>query len=292
MSFYPYINKNANDSFKEETLLEKSLWLGLTDFTPLNSYPALPCPFCRSKQLKPNLDSILYRSLSKNAVQEYISRLPQKGYGDFNGGGFDILLALTDAYFKIKDLVEYGFQQFTCFFDCSMCKESVSALGVAKVPVDGSPEKISIKAEFFNPPIHLFEIDTTTPSSVANELLSTFSYFYCDINSSGNKLRRALERFCTELGYSEKNLHRNIEAFTKDTPLEGSWLQSLKLVGNEATHADGVTAEDLLDALSVFEVVLDIFRRRKIDPEMSETVKRLNKQFQKANLAKETVSND
>ncbi|TOL40633.1 hypothetical protein CGH98_24360, partial [Vibrio parahaemolyticus] len=61
----------------------------------------------------------------------------------------------------------------------------------------------------------------------------------------------------------------------KEFPQEARWLESLKLVGNEATHADRVSEDDLLDSYKVFEVVLDIFRRKQLDPEIDSTVLKL-----------------
>lgn len=167
---------------------------------------------------------------------------------------------------------------------CESCGESVSAVGSAarsRTQGNGSQERLSIKAEYFSPPIPLFALSSTTPESINKELIRAFGYFHSDLLASGAKLRRAAEQFCLELGYAEGLLHKRIRAMSETYPKEANWLTSLKLLGNEAAHSGGVDEADLLHAFEVFEALLDVFRRREAEQRVSKAVAHLDAKFKK-----------
>lgn len=90
-----------------------------------------------------------------------------------------------------------------------------------------------------------------------------------------------MEKVCEELGFKGKNLHQSIDLMEQVHKEEATWLKALKLVGNEATHADGVEATDLLDAFEVFPGVLSLFERRHFSKTASEKVQSLQNKFGK-----------
>lgn len=188
---------------------------------------------------------------------------------------------------KLAAVVEsgqYTWAKFIAFFTCQNCSKSVSAVGTATIPIPKaqSGKEIGIKVEYFSPPVPMFTLVSTTPQSINKELLQAFSHFHSDLTASGGKLRRATEQFCTELGYKNGSLHKRIEEMKASYPTEANWLQSLKLVGNEATHADGIEEADLLHSFEVFEVLLDIFRKRTLEAKIQKTVLQLDTKFKKA----------
>lgn len=264
----------------EFRLFNRELWEGLCGFTAAGSYPKLPCPYCNSENLLIDVDSLQTRGLSGAALQSYIDNFQFKNLKEAIGGDNNwvkLLAGLVD----VADSVQYSPSQFVAFFKCSMCCESVSSIGIAKTPRDNSKGYLQIKVESFSPPVSMFPLNTITPKSINEELLGAFCYFHSDASSSGNKLRRAIEKLCKELGFNYGVLHRNIEAMSKIYPQEASWLEPLKLVGNEAAHADGIYQSDLLDSFQVFEVVLDIFRRKEVEYKTAKTVEKLEKRFKK-----------
>ena len=107
----------------------------------------------------------------------------------------------------------------------------------------------------------MFEISSIAPSSIQFELLGAFSYFHIDTNSSASKLRRAIDKFCSELGMKPNTLARQIKELETKYSTEADFLNTLRLVGNEGTHSDNVNEDDLLLAFDIVEEVLAIFPR-------------------------------
>ena len=262
-------------------MLDESLWLKIIKFAPITSYPKLPCPYCGSHDLEIMSDAFQFKELSLKAIDRYLKKFDTKTVPNFENDDHVLI--------KIIDTLAYGFDRFThsvhqCvgFFKCATCEEHVSAAGVVKRHNEGKLGD-QIKIETFSPPIPMFPLQNTTPSIINEELLGSFGYFHSDTCSSGNKLRRSIERLCDELGYTGR-LHRKLQDMSKDYPQEARWLNSLKLLGNEATHADNIDEKDLLMGYKVLEVVLDIFRRKIIDPQVERAVNQLNKKFEKPQL--------
>jgi hypothetical protein len=262
-------------------VFNKNLWASVSKPIVLENYPALPCPYCNTFSLILDLKSLNTRALSGQALRAYSQKFKNDELRDYIGKEENTFLKLAATVITLVDSSNYNPSQFISFFKCGMCNESVSATGFAKMPKDEISNSKHLKVENFNPPLSLFPLSNTTPNSVNEELLSSFNHFFADTCSAGNRLRRAMEKLCSELGYNQGNLHRRIQSMAKEYPQEARWLESLKLVGNEATHADNVTEDDLLDSYKVFEVVLDIFRRQQIEPEIDNTVLKLESKYKK-----------
>lgn len=260
-------------------MFDRSLWEKLSRFNSIDNFPSLPCPYCHSSVLRINEETICFKSLSGESLKSFIDKFSPSNFKK-SGGGSDFVKFLA-IIVDISEAVNYSSSQFIAFFDCALCCGSVSSLGVARTPVKTAAERAQLKVECFNPPIPMFPLNETTPKKINEELLGAFRHFHSDVNSAGNKLRRAMEQLCVELGYNESNLHRNITAMAKDYPEESKWLGSLKLVGNEATHSNGVVESDILDFLQVFDVVLDIFRRKEASIKMQQTLERIDEKFKK-----------
>jgi len=263
-------------------LFKKELWARISKLCSVNSYPNLPCPYCGLYNLELDKETFQNRKLSGAALEAYREKFRPVSIdetsrdGNSLGSFFAMLLLATD--FAMNEI-----HQFIAFFECSMCKESVSSIGIAKISSNSEKKWFEIKVESFNPPLPLFPLVETTPNSVNEELLSSFNHFHSDISAAGNRMRRAIEKLCQELNATGSNLHRKIQELSKEYPREANWLESLKLVGNEATHSDRVEEEDLLNSYQIFEVVLDIFRRNFIEPKMNDTATIIRKKFNNEN---------
>lgn len=261
-------------------MLKKEIWEKLSGVTLLESYPQLPCPYCDNDTLAIDESSLSIRKLSNTALKTYLNKLTTNNLENLDSEDSNWLKFFAGLA-DVADSMTFEPSQFVAFFRCSMCDESVSSTGIAKLPRKDSSRLLQIKVEYFNPAIPIFPLSTTTPKTINEELLASFNLFHSDNCSSGNRLRRAIEKLCVELGFNVGNLHRNIEAMAKKFPEEAGWLESLKLVGNEATHSDGVNESDLLNSFQVFEVVLDIFRRKKIKSQTLKTVAKIDSKFKK-----------
>ncbi|MCX7255940.1 MAG: DUF4145 domain-containing protein [Polaromonas sp.] len=265
-------------------LFSKYLWESVKTFISPDNYPVLPCPYCNSLKLKLQPDTFECRGVPSNFGNFSVNRhksVATSGLKTALKGDsfFDILCYGVMAY----DGIKYNPGKFITFFQCENCFHTVSATGSALIPNSLSNEKsfIQIKAEYFSPPLPIFPIENFIPRSIAEELLYAFNYFHSDLPASGGKLRRAMEKMCTELEFCENTLHKSIQAMAVKYPEEAAWLTALKLVGNEATHSDGVDETDLLHSFEIFEAALHIFKRRKLSEAIAKTIPKIEQKFLK-----------
>jgi hypothetical protein len=254
-------------------------WKSILGFVTLDNYPNLPCPYCQHEALNIEKDSIVSRMVSEkykkiasrhfNLEQE---KLKQDGINQteqvkelLEFQGFTGLLGAVDLEVNKVGKSGYHFCKFTAFMVCGNCSDNVAVTGLSQEHKKKTANEIQLpalyKVDHFSVPIPMFNIHTLVPVSIQFELLGAFSYFHVDTSSSANKLRRAIEKFCAELGVEGNNLGRQIEQLKKSHPVEADLLNTLRLVGNEGTHSDGVLEDDLLMAFDIVEEVLTIFPR-------------------------------
>jgi hypothetical protein len=267
------------------TSFDKDLWAGLVEFRPLNNYPTLPCPYCRQRSLSVEQESLAFRGQSWSSENKAIQRsvaAEQRGVvkafreNKFLGALLGVGVALNRLSFEPAI--------FTGFLSCGSCEGDVAMTGSALRPVTGStqPLGIMVKAEYFSPPVPMFEIPATTPAPVAQEVIHSFQHFHCDLTASGAKIRRALERVCESLGYGGRTLHKSIEAMAAEYPVEAKWLGALKMVGNEATHSDQIEEADLLASFKVLEAVLGIFQRKALEADVAKEIPAIQEKFSRS----------
>lgn len=289
--------------------MNTQLWKSIINFVELDKYPKLPCPYCNQIELAIDKQSVQTRPISDNYENSATSRhyqavMKERKIEDEKntkqlGQAFEenvvlgTLMGIGTILTKIMS-PDYDFNKFIAFMSCASCGDSVSINGLAQIhqPIDPKkPQRPTLyKVEHFSTPIPLFPLDKAVPAKVQLELLSAFHHFHIDTNSSASKLRRAIEKFCKELGAKTDNLNNNIQALTKLYPLESELLHTLRLVGNEGTHSDGVNEDDLLTAFRIFEEVLTVFRRKEILAELKESQKVLNDKFKKEKEVKQIAS--
>jgi len=262
--------------------LNKSKWLHLNDYVAPQNIPRLPCPYCFEEALFLDFDSVLttesidhicHISVNRSSAEQQKSI--EKLTGDISAA--KLLMLTIPKLIGVK--IAPGI--FSSIFYCQECGEIVNGVGSAKFHSSKNTTQTTIKHEFFCPSIPFFKIPNSVPERITQELLQAFNYYHSDISTAGFKLRRAMEKVCEELGFKGKNLHQSIDLMEQVHKEEATWLKALKLVGNEATHADGVEATDLLDAFEVFPGVLSLFERRHFSKTASEKVQSLQNKFGK-----------
>lgn len=140
--------------------------------------------------------------------------------------------------------------------------------------------------EYFYPPLLIFPIPVECPASVLSRAKASFKLFFADPPAAANYVRKAVEEILTIEGvrrYSAKgkrkpiNLHDRIKAFEKDGPEIAKKLLALKWLGNEGSHSDTLTKEDIMDAYEILEATLDelyVGYRVSIDKKVAEINKR------------------
>lgn len=263
---------------------DKGLWARLIDLHPLETYPLLPCPYCNQRKLAIDEHSLTYRDLPWLSNDKTLNRsLDMKRREVASLFKENEFIGFLFGVGTFVHLLNYTPSKFVGFFLCGECGGDVAVAGTAMLPGQSTqkPLQTKIKIEYFSPPVPMFSIHPATPRAVANEVLQAFQHFHCDLTASGAKLRRAMEKVCEALGHKKRTLHDSIEAMSKEYPAEGSWLRTLKLVGNEATHSDGISEDDLLTSFHVLEAVLDIFRRKAMAEDIEKALPTIEGKFKR-----------
>jgi len=256
-----------------------NLWKSILGFVAIDKYPNLPCPYCFKETLNIDRDSIVSREVSdnyKNIASRHFNLEIEKQREESLKHGDTVkemwesnsLLGTIGAIgFVINEVLKpsYNFHKFTAFMSCKNCGDNVAVMGLSqehKKKTENEKQLPALyKIDHFSTPISIFKINEQVPASIQFELLGAFSYFHIDTNSSANKLRRAIENFCSELGMANNTLGRQIIQLKQFHPVEAGLLNTLRLVGNEGTHANGVLEDDLLMAFDIVEEVLALFPR-------------------------------
>ncbi len=196
---------------------------------------------------------------------------------------------------SINDFEALDFK-FITFLKCKHCTEISIAAGTgylkedqwpsfAEDSIDFGPElKCHYSIKYIDPPINIIDIPKEVPDGIKDMLVSSFSLFWHDVSSAGNKIRKAIELILHEKNIDSKtinkkgedvflSLHARIEKFGsienqkyKDL---ADMLIGIKWLGNESSHKDeSPEKEDLLDAYDILTCIFDeIFVRevRKLD---------------------------
>lgn len=247
---------------------------------PKNHFPNWPCPKCEIGMLRP---------LDKTFAFE-------------ESGQITIEKSLLNGYL---DYDVYDFR-YSVILKCNNldCQERVSSCGLGYVRVDipfttdgkmlldedSVPEEELIEVfipEYFFPSIDLFPISKKCPETVINEIKLSFKLFFADPPASANYIRKAIDAILTDRGVNRYsisakrkripiNLHNRIVEFEKKNSKVASQLLAIKWLGNEGSHTNKITKNDVLDAYEILELVLDnlyIGHRKSVE----EKVARINK---------------
>jgi len=256
-----------------------NLWKSIVGFVALKNYPNLPCPYCSKETLNFDISSIVSRKVSdkyKHIASRHF-KLEQQRQRDHSLKQGEIiegmmnsnsLLGVVGAIgLSIYEIAKpsYHFCKFTAFMVCESCGDNIAVSGLSQDHTKKTESERQLpalyKIDHFSTPISMFKINELVPTSIQFELLGAFSYFHIDTNSSANKLRRAIEVFCSELGIADNPLGRQINELKNSHPVEAGLLNALRLVGNEGTHSNSVLEDDLLMAFDIVEEVLALFPR-------------------------------
>lgn len=272
--------------------MDLAVWKRISSFTALDSYPLLPCPHCNSVALQLDQDSIQLRAIKEHALltasrkyrdekQTKQTSLKQRheAIGKSDGFWLPLLGVIATEYLNAIDPINGEPYLLNCFFCCDDCGEHVTASGVLleskKGLNDSKPQAKQIKVEHFSPTVPIFPLSANTPKPIGEELFDAFKHFHFDPPSSASKLRRAIEKFCDDLQIEGGNLNRKVQTLAKTHPEEASYLEPLKLIGNEGTHGSDVAELDLLYAFQMFQFVLELYDRKARFESLNDTYQKL-----------------
>ena len=220
------------------------------------------------------------------------------------------LLELNDASLKVELNAEslafqdhYGhepeYDQHTICFHlrCNnkKCCESVMATGSGGTELEQyyldngdthSQYNIIYNPQYFHPHLKIFNAPEAMPEVIENMLNKSFSLFFCDSDSCGNRIRACVEFLLDELKvpreYENKgkvnraSLHSRIENLPQDYEKIKELLFAIKWLGNVGSHGnEGLTKKETIDAYEILKVVLDILYRPS-DDHVFELAKKIN----------------
>ncbi len=241
-------------------MLNNALWQKSIEPISVGRIPEWPCPHCISGKLTLVKESLRFR----RSVKQY-------NPDEFRKEDFEdhLLLGMLVVLGTAAERLLKSQARFSAFLTCTACNENVAVCGRAEVPSSISKKiykdsSISddllsvITPEYFTPHLLIFPLRQEYPKDVRKELVKSFSLFFSDSSSAGNKLRTCIERFLDSQNISKNNsLHHRIIEFQNLNKEFGSMLLSVKWLGNEASHASEMDRKDLLSAYEITEYILE-----------------------------------
>lgn len=156
--------------------------------------------------------------------------------------------------------------------DCNIeeCKENEDSYECVS---NGLCDHIHIHSEinYIYPTIKILNLSKEVPEDIRDVLEKSFSLYWIDSGSSGNKIRVALEIFMDHLNIPRQNTNKKSfisldERIKKFGEIEegkykklSELILSVKWLGNDATHFGSLSKKDILDAYEILEHVFDEF---------------------------------
>lgn len=217
-----------------------------------------PCPNCHSGILKPVNKSFHYweSSASHEAGKSYFIASQVK---------FDDTAILG---------MEFAKYRYSILLKCSTCNECVSSCGSGEAIEDYYPDSHDtvllnyFTPEYFYPALNIFYIHSKCPRAVKEQIVSSFKLFFADPPAAANYVRKAVDAILTNKKIkryiTNKNkrrvslsLHDRIVAFEKINFDVAQKLFAIKWLGNEGSHAEKITKNDVLDAYEILELIID-----------------------------------
>jgi hypothetical protein len=170
-----------------------------------------------------------------------------------------------DLNYDIEELAEKFSGLLVC--DNKYCNDIVTVSGNASPVRIYDEEDYSnqlyyklLRPEFFSPPLKIFPLKQEYPARVRDILEKSFSLFFVDSDSCGNKIRISVEALLDELGVECKkgeSLHARIKNNKKTNDFVREIMLSIKWIGNYGSHNDSISRIDLLDAYEMMNAILD-----------------------------------
>ena len=133
----------------------------------------------------------------------------------------------------------------------------------------------------------LIPIAENFPEPVSAELRLSFVASWSDFSSAGNHIRSAVERLLDQLDVPMSILAKKGESVRpslgqriKDLEAHDeklfSYLKAVKWIGNQASHTDELTRDDIFDALDIIDSSLE-YLFSKDGERVQELVKAINR---------------
>lgn len=256
--------------------INRKSWL---DSFQANNLPNWLCPRCEEGVLRP-LDGSFRFWESGDSYEFGKKYLIKVGHYDPDA---DSMLGM--------DLAEY---RYSVILKCNNpnCREHISSCGFGYVkdeydPATGEPEFVDVfEPLFFYPQINIFSIPKNCPERISKEIKTSFKLFFTDPPAAANYARKTVDailtnkqvkRYAKSKGKQIRiSLHDRIVAFQTTRPEIAKKLFAIKWLGNEGSHTEDMTKNDVLDAYEILESVLDdlyVGYRKSVEKKIEKIIK-------------------
>lgn len=222
------------------------------------SFPNWTCPNCQTGSLRPVDKTFHYweSAASHEAGKSWLIASQIK-YDD------NSILGMELAKYRYSALLK-----------CNKCSECVSSCGSGEALEDYYPDLNDtvllnyFSPKYFYPAIDIFPVHEKCPQKIKSQIKESFKLFFADPPAAANYVRKAIDEILTNkkvkrfvINKNKKrvtiNLHDRIVAFEKINFGVAQKLFAIKWLGNEGSHTDKITKNDVLDAYEILEFVVD-----------------------------------
>lgn len=258
-------------------IINRELWL--RHFIKDN-IPNWSCPRCNKGILRPIEKSFRCRETADSRESTTNFQVHYSKYID------------EDSPFLEKQIItEITKYHYVVLLKCNIqdCSEDVVSCGIGSIVEDYDPitgqlvDYVGFTPEYFLPAINIFSIPGKCPKEVTNNIKSSFKLFFTDPSASANYVRKAIDAILTDkkvkritINHKGKKvpvkLHDRIVEFEKSNPVMAKNLFAIKWLGNEGSHTDKMTKNDVLDAYEILEAAIDdlyVGQRKMIERKVS-----------------------
>jgi hypothetical protein len=179
---------------------------------------------------------------------------------------------------------------------CSLasCAEPVVVSGDYKVDMELAPDgkwfgayAPFVRLRYAQPALSMITCPDATPDAAKAAIAAASLVVWIDPGAAANRLRLAIEeiltaqrvrRFNTAPGRKRRRLptHTRIVEFSARKPAAADALMAVKWIGNEGSHADGLTTRDVLDGADMLAHALRLLYDTSAD-DLQRRIRSVNK---------------
>ena len=174
--------------------------------------------------------------------------------------------------FDVDDPELLIFERFSVLLRCGSqnCGEVVAVIGIYRntggliIELDSgatSPELV-YEPTAMSPAPPIIRIPRNTPDEVSRAVKLAFHLYWGDLEACLSKVRASVEKLLDHhlvprqrINGSFMPLKERLDALSS-AKADLKWLNALRVIGNLGTHGD-VTEEDVMNAMEIYEIVLE-----------------------------------
>lgn len=244
----------------------------LADWFRESEWPALPCGACEKGHLAPRT-IVTVEGAQSARLRDHEGWEPEWISGSFHG---ELVCGIAN------------------------CEEPAVVLGEMKVDAVVLPGghwygdfDTYLKVRAVSPPLPLMKYPSGTPEAVQDRVAGASQVLWAQPSAAANRLRSAVEELLTAKkvrktasvpkkgsagGRKTRRLtsHERIALLRADHPVAADALEAVKWIGNEGSHEETLTVDDVLQGIQLLERAIELLYDTT-DAELRRLAERINK---------------